>query len=308
MNLTYLKYIIEVEKTGSITKASQNLYINQPHLSKILRDFKKELGFPVFNRTNRGVVPTSKGEQFLNCAKTIVSQIDEIELLQSPSPDKQLCFSISVPHATYIAHAFTLFLKECPMQPSINISYKETSLLETIRNITSKDCNLGVVRFQSVAEQYYRKMFKQEGLDFKELWEFPLSLLLSSKSPLANEAQLNYLDLKDFVEIVCGDYTTPSFTYDNSSSLFSSQTGTRKITVYERGSQFQLLCSIFSSYMWTSPIPKELLSDFQLIQKECCQPGNLYKDVLIYRTGHTFSNEDKSFISCLEQLISDLRA
>ena len=34
MNLSYLKYAVEVEKTGSITKAAQNYYMNQPHLSK----------------------------------------------------------------------------------------------------------------------------------------------------------------------------------------------------------------------------------------------------------------------------------
>lgn len=34
MNLSYLKYAVEVEKTGSITKAAQNFYMNQPHLSK----------------------------------------------------------------------------------------------------------------------------------------------------------------------------------------------------------------------------------------------------------------------------------
>ena len=38
MNLSYLKYAVEVEKTGSITKAAQNFYMNQPHLSKIIRE------------------------------------------------------------------------------------------------------------------------------------------------------------------------------------------------------------------------------------------------------------------------------
>ena len=31
MNLSYLKYAVEVEKTGSITKAAQNFYMNQDH-------------------------------------------------------------------------------------------------------------------------------------------------------------------------------------------------------------------------------------------------------------------------------------
>ena len=42
MNLSYLKYAVEVEKTGSITKAAQNFYMNQPHLSKIIRELQRQ--------------------------------------------------------------------------------------------------------------------------------------------------------------------------------------------------------------------------------------------------------------------------
>ena len=49
MNLSYLKYAVEVEKTGSITKAAQNFYMNQPHLSKIIRELERELGEDIFD-------------------------------------------------------------------------------------------------------------------------------------------------------------------------------------------------------------------------------------------------------------------
>lgn len=58
MNLSYLKYAVEVEKTGSITKAAQNYYMNQPHLSKIIRELERDLGCPIFDRTSRGMIPT----------------------------------------------------------------------------------------------------------------------------------------------------------------------------------------------------------------------------------------------------------
>ena len=37
MNLLHLKYVIEVTKAGSISKAASNLYMNQPHLSKTIK-------------------------------------------------------------------------------------------------------------------------------------------------------------------------------------------------------------------------------------------------------------------------------
>lgn len=66
MNLSYLKYAVEVEKTGSITKAAQNFYMNQPHLSKIIRELERDLGCDIFDRTSRGMVPTKKGRN--SCA------------------------------------------------------------------------------------------------------------------------------------------------------------------------------------------------------------------------------------------------
>ena len=41
MNLLHLKYVIEVAKAGSISKAASNLYMNQPHLSKTIKDLEE---------------------------------------------------------------------------------------------------------------------------------------------------------------------------------------------------------------------------------------------------------------------------
>ena len=81
MNLSYLKYAVEVEKTGSITTAAQTFYMNQPHLSKIIRELERDLGCPIFDRTSRGMVPTKRGEEFLRYAKAILVQEEQIEAL-----------------------------------------------------------------------------------------------------------------------------------------------------------------------------------------------------------------------------------
>ena len=64
MNLLHLKYAIEVEKTSSITKAAENLYMGQPNLSKSIKELEDTLGIELFKRTSRGVVPTDKGQEF----------------------------------------------------------------------------------------------------------------------------------------------------------------------------------------------------------------------------------------------------
>ena len=44
MNFLHLKYLIEVEKCESISKAAQHLYVNQPRLSKIIKEIEEEAG------------------------------------------------------------------------------------------------------------------------------------------------------------------------------------------------------------------------------------------------------------------------
>ena len=57
----------------------------------------------------------------------------------------------------------------------------------------------------------------------------------------------------------------------------------KKIYIYERGSQFELLSQITSSYMWVSTIPEEVLLKHQLVQKKCVDEKHRYRDILIKR-------------------------
>ena len=56
MNLLDLKYAVEIEKTGSITKAANNLFMGQPNLSKAIKELENEIGITIFRRTTKGVL------------------------------------------------------------------------------------------------------------------------------------------------------------------------------------------------------------------------------------------------------------
>ena len=72
MNTQHLQYIIEIERTRSISQAAENLFIGQPNLSRILHDVEQMLGFRIFERSTRGVRPTTRGTIFLQHAKSIL--------------------------------------------------------------------------------------------------------------------------------------------------------------------------------------------------------------------------------------------
>ena len=52
MNIAHLKYAVEVEKTASITRAAENLFMGQPNLSRGIKDLEETLGVKIFKRTS----------------------------------------------------------------------------------------------------------------------------------------------------------------------------------------------------------------------------------------------------------------
>lgn len=64
MNHKQLQYFITVVKTGSITKAAEELYISQPALSRCINKLEQEVGFPLLFRGAQGVSLTKAGEVY----------------------------------------------------------------------------------------------------------------------------------------------------------------------------------------------------------------------------------------------------
>ena len=103
-----------------------------------------------------------------------------------------------------------------------------------------------------------------------------------------------------------GGHTDPSFTFESEDSSSAGGSSRKTISIYDRGSQFELLRQVPGTFMWTSPVPYHLLGDLGLVQKTCSYPGNLHRDILIYRSGYRMSKEEKELVNCLFRLTSQL--
>ena len=71
MTLTQLKYVIAVADTRSMNEAARTLFLSQPSLSSAIRELEEEIGMELFKRTNRGVLLTPEGEEFLGYARQV---------------------------------------------------------------------------------------------------------------------------------------------------------------------------------------------------------------------------------------------
>ena len=292
MNTTYLIYALEIERVGSISQAAQNLYMAQPNLSKAIRELEKELGFTIFKRTAKGVRPTEAGTEFLYHARQIMEQVGAVERISQRIGTDKLKYKISIPRGSYIVDGFTSFLSELELEKGMEVTINETNALGTISNVADRGYNLGIIRYQMLDETHYLTMLKNNHLTYETIWEFEYVLVMSKNHPLANKETITPEDLSEYTKITHGDIELPHVRRINHEA---EMTPRNVIYVYERGSQFDLLTNVPTTYMWVSPIPQKLLDKLQLVQRICRAEDNLYKDVMIFREDYHITEYDRLF-------------
>lgn len=81
MNIDFELYRIfyVVANNGNITKASEELNISQPAISKSIKKLEEQLGGQLFIRTKRGVILTEEGKEFYNYIKQAIEYINNAE-------------------------------------------------------------------------------------------------------------------------------------------------------------------------------------------------------------------------------------
>lgn len=298
MNLLHVKQALEVAKAGSLNKASETLLIAAPNISRSIKELESELGITIFNRTQNGMELTPDGIEFVNFAKDILNQIDELEQFYKNGSSKKQKFSICVPRACYISDAFARF-SNLISKDAAEIFYKETNTQNTIRNVLNEDYKLGIVRYPENYDKYYKALFDEKDLQCELVSEFTYSLIMSADCKLAKIDNITFDDLVDFIEISHADPRVPSTSLAKVIKEERPDNINRKIYIFERASQFDLLSTNHETFMWVSPPPNELLERYNLVIKKCIENKKVYKDMLIYKAGYKLSKLDRQFITSL---------
>ena len=301
MNTLYFKYAVEVERTRSISRAAKNLNMAQPNLSKAIKEMEESLGFPIFERTPKGVVPTGKGNLFLDYARNILSQMDCIESLSASADQNVQKFGITVSRGSYVSSGIINFAAGLDEQVGLDLDIRETSSMEAMNNVISGRYNLGIVRYRSIYEQYYTDFLAQHRICSEPIWEFGYLALMSRRHRLATQPVILPEELEEYTEIVHGDTVIPFLSSHVNPRSVRPGNPKRQIRLYERCNQFELLSHMHTTFMWASPIPDEMLDRYELVQRRCDFPDNEYKDLLIYPSGYHFSTLEKAFIDELHK-------
>lgn len=255
MTVQQLKYIVTVAEKGKISEAAQVLFISQPSLTNAVHDLEEEVGFPIFNRTNRGMAVTKEGNRFLTYARQVVEQMSLLEntFLEKPLPKQH--FQISAQHYSFVVNAFVDLLVEKNYE-EYDVTLRECRTAEIIEDVKNARSQFGILYLSDFNTKIIRKYLQDNHLEFVPLFQALPHVFISKIHPLAEKQVICLDDLNEYPHLSFeqGEYNSFYF----SEEILSTITRKKAIHVSDRATLFNLLIGLNGYTISTGIISEDL--------------------------------------------------
>ncbi len=255
MTLQQLKYVVTVADKGTISEAAKELFISQPSLTNAIKDLEHEMQITIFHRTNKGIVVSNEGDEFLAYARQVLEQANLLEEKFLNVKKQSSRFSVSTQHYSFAVNAFVDVIREFGGN-QYDFTLRETQTYEIIEDVSRLKSEIGVLYTSSKNEEVILKLIKQNGLEFEELFVAKPHVFISSKHPLADRIVLTLEELEEYpyLSFEQGDYNSFYF----SEEILSTLDRKKNIKVRDRATLFNLAIGLNGYTVSTGVISKEL--------------------------------------------------
>ena len=296
MNITELRYLVAIMKWGSVSAAAKQMYAAQPNVSKALKNLEEEYGIRMFERSSTGMIPTEQGRHFIEQAQRVLQEVDRLDDDARRRQGECAELRVALPHATYASYAAVDFLQQAAGSEQLRVHIREAGSMEGLDLVLRRGYHLALLRYAEEDEDYYSRYCARRGLHREQIMEFEYRLLVNRDSPLARHEVHDLAELNRYTEVLHDDFQLPG---EEGSSLRWQVNENRRVHVYERCSQFSILQSLPTAYMWASPMPQRALEQYHLVLKKCPAQNQRMRDVLVYPDKGGLRPEEEKFIELL---------
>ena len=268
MTLQQLKYAVTVAECGTISAAAEKLFISQPSLTTAIRELESEMGVTIFSRTNRGVIVSREGEEFLGYARQILSQAQLLQERFSGREQGEKRFAVSSQHFNFTVLAFSRLVQNF-RGPRYSFHFRETTTYEVLEDVSQLRSEVGILALNEDNERFLRRMFGKLGLEFTELKRVQAELFVSAEHPLAGRRFVTVEDVSPYpcITFEQGEHNGQFF-FEGLSALAAQSHKT--ICVRERATEYQLLRALngFSPDVGVSAMYREEFVSLPLEPKQ----------------------------------------
>lgn len=197
MTLAQLKYAIAVSDAKSINEAARSLFITQPSLSAAIRELETELSVELFVRTNRGILVTPAGEEFLGYARQVVQQYQLIEAKYIEKTNVKKHFSVSMQHYSFAVDAFVKLVKQFGMD-EYEFAVHEEKTFEVIDDVRTLRSEIGILYLNDFNEKIMKKLFTEYHLEFHDILTCGIYVYLWRGHPLSHRDKIDIEELQEY--------------------------------------------------------------------------------------------------------------
>ncbi len=268
MTLQQLKYAVTVAECGTISAAAEKLFISQPSLTAAIRELESEMGVTIFSRTNRGVIVSREGEEFLGYARQILSQAQLLQERFSGREQGEKRFAVSSQHFNFTVLAFSRLVQNF-RGPRYSFHFRETTTYEVLEDVSQLRSEVGILALNEDNERFLRRMFGKLGLEFTELKRVQAELFVSAEHPLAGRRFVTVEDVSPYpcITFEQGEHNGQFF-FEGLSAVAAQSHKT--ICVRERATEYQLLRALngFSPDVGVSAMYREEFVSLPLEPKQ----------------------------------------
>lgn len=197
MTLQQLRYAVAIADNKSMNKAAAELFVTQPSLSNMIKELENEIHIEIFERSNRGIVTTPAGEEFLGYARQMLDQYRLIEDKYVDHKSSKKKFSVSMQHYTFAVEAFIEMAKKFGME-EYEFAVHEVKTSEVIENVRTNKSEVGIIYKNDFNSKYIDKLLRGNDLDFIPLFNCKIYVYMSKGNPLSKKEIIHFEDLQSY--------------------------------------------------------------------------------------------------------------
>ncbi|WP_284694728.1 LysR family transcriptional regulator [Geomonas sp. Red32] len=130
MDSLNLRSLIEVVRTGSFSKAAENLFVTQSAISRRIKCVEEECGHPLLDRSGPTIKPTAAGKIFIGEAEKILSlEENMLHRLDTLEHNPPIAFACTHPFGiAYLPDVLKRYTAKFPNLKNLKIAFKPPHL------------------------------------------------------------------------------------------------------------------------------------------------------------------------------------
>lgn len=210
MNVQELRYVVAVAQAGSINKAALNLYVSQSTLSRAVQEVEAQIGISLFQRTNKGAIPTHDGLEFIERARRLLLAFDQLEgQYFNHEKAEQETLLVATQRCTPVISAFIeYYQKRCEDKKLLNLALKEDTTDNIIRLVSNRIYGIGILHYTSDQESSFLHKCRSVDLETHLLEVSPVVAQVRYGHPLANRKSILVRELRPYPHVTFADETS----------------------------------------------------------------------------------------------------